>query len=196
MRIVLLSLLTVFAVSATATAEPAKSAENKPYKVKRVKVRSFNAAQAKIACTNQHQTSGISCEGIERYRSGMGTVSATLEGKKGVDGVMMYQVSSRPSGGLVMSQAIAAVGVRKVIGRGYIQVGPGIARMGTREGPRSIGTIKTFQQPRPAIAGGVGVNLDKSDDPATLAIDFGTTIDSKDDEEQIYQVGASVSKKF
>ncbi len=195
MRNVLLSLMTVFAVSATAAAEPAKPAE-KPYKVKKVKVRSFNAAQARIACTNQHQTTGISCDGLERYRSGVGTVTATVKGKKGVDGVMMYQVASRPSGGLVLSQAIAAVGVRKVIGRGYVQAGPGIARMGTQEGPRSIGTIKTFQQPRAAVAGGVGVNLDKSDDPATLAIDFGTTIDSKDDEPQVYQVGASVSKNF
>lgn len=195
MRNVLLSLLTVFAVSATAAAEPAKSAE-KPYKSKKVKARSFNAAQAKIACTNQQQTSGISCDGIERYRSGMGTVTGTLKGKKGVDGVMMYQVSSRPTGGLVLSQAIAAVGVRKVIGRGYVQAGPGIARMGVQQGPRSIGTIKTFQQPRPAVAAGVGVNLDKSDDPATLAIDFGTTIDSRDDEAQIYQVGASVVKTF
>jgi hypothetical protein len=195
MRNVLLSLMTVFAVSATAAAEPAKPAD-KPYKVKKVKVRSFNAAQARIACTNQHQTSGISCDGIERYRSGMGTVTGAVKGKKGVDGVMMYQVASRPSGGLVLSQAIAAVGVRKVIGRGYVQAGPGIARMGTQEGPRSIGTIKTFQQPRAAVAGGVGMNLDTSDDPATLAIDFGTTIDSKDDEPQIYQVGASVSKTF
>lgn len=194
MRNVLLSLITVLAVSATAGAEPPKRSE--AVKIKKVKVRSFNAAQPKISCTNQHQTTGISCDGIERYRSGMGTVSGTLEGKKGVDGVMMYQVSSRPAGGLVMSQAIAAVGVRKVIGRGYIQAGPGIARMGVQQGPRSIGTIKTFQQPRPAMAGGVGVNLDKSADPATLAIDFGTTIDSKDDEPQIYQVGASVVKKF
>ena len=95
-----------------------------------------------------------------------------------------------------MSQAIAAVGIRKVVGRGYVQAGPGIARMGTREGPRSIGTIKTFQQPRAAVAGGVGMNLDKSDDPATLAIDFGSTIGTEEDEPQIYQVGASVSTKF
>ncbi len=195
MRNVLLSLMAVFAVSATAAAGPAKTAEN-PYRTKKVKVRAFNAAQAKIACSSQHQTSGISCEGIERYRSGMGTLSVTLERKKDVDGVIMYQTSSRPSGGLVLSQAIAALGVRKVIGRGYIQAGPGIARIGTQEGPRSIGTAKTFNQPRPAVAGGVGMNLDKSDDPATLAIDFGTTIDSKGDEAQAYQVGASVSKKF
>lgn len=195
MRFFSLSLLMVFAVTTTVAAEPRKGAE--PMKTKKVKVRTFNASQPKIGCTGQHQTSGISCEGNERYRTGLTSSQTTIDvGLSGASAVVMYQVSSRPAGGLVASQAIAAVGVRKVVGRGWIQAGPGIARTGVGPGPRSIGTMKTIDQPRPAIAGGVGMNLSKSEDPATLAIDFGTTIDSKDDEPQVYQIGASVVRKF
>lgn len=195
MRHLTLLLLTIFAVTSTAAAEPRNDA--KPVKIKKVQVRAYNAASPEIACSNHHQTTGISCEGIERYRSGMGSTQTTVDvGMKGASAVVMYQVVSKPAGGLVWSQAIAAVGVRKMIGRGWIQGGPGIARIGVGPGPRSIGTSKTVDQPRPALAGGVGMNLSKAEDPATLAIDFGTTIDSKDDEPQVYQIGASVVRKF
>jgi hypothetical protein len=187
-----LSLLMVVAVAAPAAAEPPKSAE--PPKIKNVKVRTHGTSSFKIGCTPQ--TNGISCEGLERYRIGMGSTQIAHDGKNGTGPVVIYQVMTRQSGPLLASQAIAAVGVRKVIGGGWIQGGPGIARTGVGPGPRAVGIMKTIDQPRLAAVGGVGVNLSKAEDPATLAIDFGTTIDSKDDEPQIYQIGASVVRRF
>nr|MBA3453944.1 hypothetical protein [Deltaproteobacteria bacterium] len=163
---------------------------------KKIKHRVANASASRINCTNHYQTSGISCDGIERYRAGMGANSTAYMARKDVGAVAMYQVSSTQFGGLVASQAIAAVGVRKVIGRGWIQGGPGIARIGVQQGPRSIGTMKTIAEPRAAFAGGVGMNVGNSDEPASVALDFGTTIDSKDNEPQIYQVGASLVQRF
>lgn len=192
MRVLLLSVLMTFGVTSTAIAQPPKAAE--PSKLKNVKVRIHGATSAKAGCS--HHTNAIPCEGLERYRTGMGTTSIAHEGKGGVGPVVMYQVMSRPSGVLVESQAIAAVGVRKLVGPGWIQGGAGIARMGVGPGPRSIGISKTIEQPRAALAGGVGVNLSKSADPATLALDFGTTIDSKSDQPQAYQVAASVIQRF
>jgi hypothetical protein len=187
-----LSLLMVVAVTATAAAEPPKPTG--PAKIKNVKVRVFSASAPKIGCTPQ--TNGIPCEGLERYRIGMGSTQIAHDGQNGAGPVVMYQVVSRQTRSLLASQAIAAVGVRKVIGRGWIQGGPGFARTGVGPGPRSVGVMKTIDQPRLAAAGGVGLNLSTSEDPATLAIDFGSTIESKDDGPQIYQIGASVVRRF
>ena len=185
-------MLMAFAAPTLAAAEPARPAE--PLKVKKAKVRIYAPSASKIGCTAK--TAGIPCEGLERYRTGLGSTQVAYDVKAGSGPVVMYQVHSQAKGPLLASQAIAAIGIRKMFGKTWVQAGPGIARSGVGPGPRSVGIRKTVDQPRPALAGGVGMNLDKSDDPATLAIDFGTTVDSKDDEPQIYQVGASVSKKF
>ncbi len=194
MRHFSLSLLMILAATAIVAAEP--RAQETVLKNTKVKRRAANASAPRIACTNQHQTAGISCDGIERYRAGMGANSSAYMVKKDVGAVAMYQVWSTQFGGLVASQAIAAVGLYKAFGRGWIQGGPGIARIGVHEGPRSIGTMKTIAEPRPALAGGVGMNVDNSKDPASVALDFGTTIDSKDNEQQVYQVGASFLQRF
>lgn len=193
MRHLPLCLLMVFAVAAPAAAEP--TAPTEPKKIKKVKIRVHGTSQSKIGCTPQ--TNGIPCDGLERYRIGMASTQIALDGKKGLGPVVMYQVWSQQAGSMLASQAIAAIGVRKTIGRGWIQGGPGIARGAVSPGPRSVGILKTVDQPRPALSGGVGMNVDMSgDEPASLALDFGTTIDSKDDQPQIYQAGVSVVQRF
>ncbi len=193
MRHVSLSLLLIAAVAAPAAAERKPQAE--PAKIKNVKVRVFGASQPKIGCSPA--TNGIPCEGLERYRIGLGSTSISFDAKDGSGPVVTYQVVSRQMGAQLASQAIAGFGMRKKLGRGYIQAGPGIARRGVGPGPRSVGIMKTVDKPRLAATGGVGMDVDlKGVEPASLAIDFGTTIDSKDDEAQIYQVGASVVQRF
>jgi len=193
MRHLSLSLVLVAAVAAPAFAEPKPPTE--PAKIKKLKVRVFGASSSKIGCSPA--TNGISCEGLERYRIGMGSTSVAYDVKDGSGPVVTYQVVSRQMGAQLASQAIAGFGMRKKVGPGYIQAGPGIARSGIGPGPRSVGIIKTLDKPRLAVTGGVGMDVDlDGDEPASLAIDFGTTIDSKDDEPQIYQVGASVVQRF
>jgi hypothetical protein len=185
----------VAAVAAPSFAEKKAPTEPGKIKIKKVKVRAHGTSQSKLGCSPA--TNGIPCEGLERYRIGMGSTSISYDAKNGSGPVVSYQVMSQQMGGQLASQAIAGLGMRKKIGRGYIQAGPGIARSGVGAGPRSVGIMKTLDKPRLAATGGVGMDVDlKGDEPASLAIDFGTTIDSKNGEEQVYQVGASVMQRF
>lgn len=192
MRRTYLALLLVAAIAAPVAADPTPV---EPKKLdKRVKVRTANASATKIGFTAH----GLPCEGLARYRSGMGSSQAALELDGGVSPVVMYQVwSQQQTGALLASQAIAAIGVRQKLGAGWIQGGPGIAHSATHRGPRSVGIMKTVEQARPALAGGVGMNVDMSgDEPASLALDFGRTIGNRDGEESVYQVGASMVQRF
>jgi len=191
MRHLTLCLLLVAAITAPAAAEPTVT---EPPKIKNLKVRVFGASAPKIGCTHyvmQH------CEGLERYRIGMGvSEGALLDDTLRVGPVVMYQVVSRQTGSLLASQAIAAIGIKKLVGSGWVQGGPGIARTRIARGPRSVGILHTIGRPRPAMVGGIGMNLDlDADEPASLSLDIGRTIDPGEDG-AIFQVAASMIQRF
>jgi len=191
MRHLTLCLLLVAAITAPAAAEPTVT---EPPKIKNLKVRVFGASAPKIGCTHyvmQH------CEGLERYRIGMGvSEGALLDDTLRVGPVVMYQVVSRQTGSLLASQAIAAIGIKKLVGSGWVQGGPGIARTRIARGPRSVGILHTIGRPRPAMVGGIGMNLDlDADEPASLSLDTGRTIDPGEDG-AIFQVAASMIQRF
>ena len=191
MRHLTLCLLLVAAITAPAAAEPTVT---EPPKIKNLKVRVFGASAPKIGCTHyvmQH------CEGLERYRIGMGvSEGALLDDTLRVGPVVMYQVVSRQTGSLLASQAIAAIGIKKLVGGGWVQGGLGIARTRIARGPRSVGILHTIGRPRPAMVGGIGMNLDlDADEPASISLDVGSTIDPSEDG-AIFQVAASMIQRF
>jgi len=191
MRHVPLCLLLVAAIAATAAGEPTVT---EPPKIKNLKVRVFGASAPRIGCT--HYVT-LHCEGLERYRIGMGvSEGALMDDTLRVGPVVMYQVVSRQTGSLLASQAIAAIGIKKLVGGGWVQGGLGIARTRIARGPRSVGILHTIDQPRPAMAGGVGMNVDlDADEPASISLDVGSTIDPSEDG-AIFQVAASMIQRF
>ncbi|MDB4963008.1 MAG: hypothetical protein JWP01_3007 [Myxococcales bacterium] len=200
-----LALLLVAAATSLAGAEPRKKpAQPKPtepaFKVTSkvpgvISKRVYGANANRLGC-NPYVS--LNCEGIERWRLGQAASHGALTSKKtGRGPVAMFQASSQPRDGELASQTIGAIGVKQMIGTAWIMAGAGVAA--TRDhgrGPKPISVTEALGAPRPAVAGGIGVDIDsKFDEPTSFALDLGGTIDS-DERGPIYQWSASLVQRF
>lgn len=78
--------------------------------------------------------SAASCEGASSIRMGLSVFDVRWTDEDGNGVTVSFSQASRPEGGLVLSQTIAAGGVRRVLGRTWFQIGPAMAirDVGTR----------------------------------------------------------------
>jgi hypothetical protein len=200
-----LALLLVAGATSVASAEPRKQpAAPKPtepaFKARSkvpgvVSMRVYGANANRVGC-NPYVS--LPCEGLERWRLGQVASHGAITHKRtGRGPVAMFQASSQPRDGELASQTIAALGVKQMMGTAWVMAGAGVAA--TRDhgrGPKPLSVTETLGSPRPAVAGGIGVDIDGTfDEPTSFALDVGGTVD-KDDRGPIYQWSASLVQRF
>ncbi len=191
----LMSLLCCAAATSVVAAEPAPPSEPVPAKLPTaVSYRMFGAYSSRIGCSPYI----LSCEGLDRYRQGFTASSGSLNDAGGTGVVVTYQAWARQTSDAVLdAQVIATVGVRKRIGRGWVQGAAGIANAAVRPGPKAISAQQaaTTDGARAAVALGTGIDVGTKARPLSISVDVGSSLEAGDDD-RIYQAAATVIKKF
>ena len=136
-----------------------------------------NSASARLIGCSPYLSNAISCEGATSIRMGLSITDLRWTDDEGNGVVVSFSQASRPVGGSVLSQTIAAGGVRKVLGRAWLQAGPAMAihDLGTR-----TVKIERLLSPEVQLGGIVGAGLwfrSLRGRPLELTIDLASTID-------------------
>ncbi|MDQ3370994.1 MAG: hypothetical protein M3680_36710 [Myxococcota bacterium] len=191
----LLSLLCCAATTAVVAAEPAPSEPVPAQLPSAVSYRMFSAYSSRVGCSAYI----LSCEGLDRFRQGFTASSGSLNDEDtGTGLVVTYQAAARQTTEAVLtSQVIATAGVRKRVGRGWVQGGAGIANAAVMPGPKAISAQQAASRDgaRAAVAVGVGVDLGTKARPLSISIDAGSSLEGGDDG-RIQQAAATVIHKF
>ena len=129
-----------------------------------------------------------SCDGASSIRMGLSVVDLRWTDDEGDGVVASFSQASRPSGGSVLSQTIATGGVRKVLGRGWFQIGPAMAIWDL--GTRTV-KIERLLSPEVKLGGSVGGGVwfrSLRGRPLELTLDLASTHDG-----ELYQVTTNLS---
>jgi hypothetical protein len=147
-----------------------------------------NSASARLIGCSPYLSKAVSCEGATSIRMGLSVTDIRWTNDKGDGVVASFSQASRPMGGSVLSQTIAAGGVRKVLGRAWVQAGPAMAIHGL--GTRTV-KIERLLSPEVKLGGIVGAGLwfrSLRGRHLELTIDLASTIDA-----ELYQVTTNLT---
>ena len=147
-----------------------------------------NSASARLIGCSPYLSNAVSCEGYTSIRIGLSITDIRWTNDRGDGVVATFSQASRPVGGAVLSQTIAAGGVRKVLGPVWIQAGPAMAIRET--GTRTV-KITRLLSPEVQLGGIVGAGLwfrSLSGRQLELTVDLASTIDR-----ELYQLTTSLT---
>jgi hypothetical protein len=147
-----------------------------------------NSASARIIGCSPYLSNAVNCEGATSIRMGLSVTDIRWTNDEGDGVVASFSQASRPVGGSVRSQTIAAGGVRKVLGPVWLQAGPAMAvhDIGTR-------TVKITKllSPEVKLGGIVGAGFwfrSLRGRPLELTLDLASTIEG-----ELYQVTSTLT---